>query len=359
MQEHPDYLTTQLIAYLGTKKALVSRILEEVEKVKQRLNKDKLVVLDAFSGSGVVSRALKPHAELLISNDLEAYAAVIGRCYLANRSEVDLPTVQHYVDLYNEWVDSGKRLPGFIRELYSPKDLDNITEDDRVFYTPDNAERLDTFRQLIATAPKEYQDFLLAPLLYKAMAYSNSAGHFRSFYRDKSTGVGKFGLFTGGNRYATPIRLETPVFSNYECTVEVYQDDANRLARRLDNLDLAYLDPPYNMHQYGANYFMLNLLVDYKRPRFLSDKSGIPRRWNRSDYCSKYLVEDAFADLVENLASKYLLISYNDKGYLPARNMDKILHSIGKVEKIEIPYTYSSFQGAKAVTEYLFLVEKF
>ena len=38
------------------------------------------------------------------------------------------------------------------------------------------------------------------------------------------------------------------------------------LAADLPPLDLVYLDPPYNQHPYGSNYFMLNLLVDYRAP---------------------------------------------------------------------------------------------
>ena len=48
--------------------------------------------------------------------------------------------------------------------------------------------------------------------------------------------------------------------------MEVYQQDANALTRQLPSMDLAYFDPPDNQHPYGSNDFMLNLLVDYKRP---------------------------------------------------------------------------------------------
>ena len=39
-----------------------------------------------------------------------------------------------------------------------------------------------------------------------------------------------------------------------------------RPSREYADLDLAYFDPPYNQHPYGSNYFMLNLLVHYRRP---------------------------------------------------------------------------------------------
>ena len=61
------------------------------------------------------------------------------------------------------------------------------------------------------------------------------------------------------------IELEAPVLSRFECDYAVRQQDANELARQARDLDLAYVDPPYNQHPYGSNYFMLNLLLHYRR----------------------------------------------------------------------------------------------
>ena len=75
-EENPEYLSRQLITYIGNKRALLGQIGGAVEQVKRRLGKDRLRVFDAFSGSGVVSRYFKAHASLLISNDLEQSYAV-------------------------------------------------------------------------------------------------------------------------------------------------------------------------------------------------------------------------------------------------------------------------------------------
>ena len=91
--ENPDYLSRQLITYIGNKRGLLGYIGSAVERVKRRIGKSRIRVFDVFSGSGVVSRYLKAHASLLISNDLEDYATVVARCYLRNRSTVDLPAI--------------------------------------------------------------------------------------------------------------------------------------------------------------------------------------------------------------------------------------------------------------------------
>ena len=105
-EEHPDYLSRQLITYIGNKRSLLGHIDKAVFRVKERLGKNRLRIFDAFAGSGVVSRFFKRHAELLVSNDLESFAAVAGRCFLRNRSSVNLDHLRNVVDDLNERVDS-------------------------------------------------------------------------------------------------------------------------------------------------------------------------------------------------------------------------------------------------------------
>ena len=115
-----------------------------------------------------MSRYLKAHATSLISNDFEDYAAVIGRCYLCNASTVDLNGINEIVDDLNVRVETEELPPGFIEELYAPRDESNITTEDRVFYTRENARRLDNYRRLFDSVPDGVGDMLLGPLLSKA-----------------------------------------------------------------------------------------------------------------------------------------------------------------------------------------------
>lgn len=149
--ESPDYLAKQLITYIGNKRALLGPIGIALERVKRRLGKSRLRCFDAFSGSGVVSRFLKAHASHLISNDIEDYAAVTSRCYLRNKSTVDLTAMSRIVSDLNRRVTDDIFPPGFIEELYSPRDETRITKHDRVFYTRKNAQRLDNHRRMPPT----------------------------------------------------------------------------------------------------------------------------------------------------------------------------------------------------------------
>lgn len=362
--EDPDYLSQQLITYIGNKRALLPLIGKAVDRVKRRLDKDKLDVLDAFAGSGVVSRFFKADAARLISNDLEDYAVVAGRCYLRNCGTVDLAELREIVVQFNRDVlcDAPQ---GFIEELYAPKDETRIAPADRVFYTRENARRLDRYRQLIDRAPEDCRDLLLGPLLSRASIHANTAGVFKGFYKDRRTGVGRYG---GSNadalgRIRGTIVLEPPVLSRFECDVQVRQDDANQAARDVRGLDLAYLDPPYNQHPYGSNYFMLNLLVHYRRPTELSRVSGIPTDWRRSGYNLRQQALPLFQDLVAALDAPFLLVSFNNEGFISPDAMRGLLGRLGKVEVFETQY--NTFRGSRNlknrdihVTEQLFLVER-
>lgn len=365
LAEDANYLSRQLVTYIGNKRELLGHIGVAVEQVKLRLGKNRLRVFDAFSGSGVVSRYLKAHASLLVSNDFEDYAAVIGHCYLRNRSTINLFALSKVIQDLNTRVASTSLFPtGFIEEMYAPKDETNITKDDRVFYTRENARRLDIYRRLIEEQPDDMRAMLLAPLLSEASVHVNTAGVFKGFYKNRHTGIGQFGgsgadaLF----RIKGQIKLDSPILSRFECDYQILQEDANEAARTLRNLDLAYIDPPYNQHPYGSNYFMLNLLVNYKRPKDVSNVSGIPTDWRRSGYNVRSKALPLLKDLLETIDAPFLLVSFNNEGFIAPDQMLALLNRLGSVQVIEMPH--NAFRGSRNfnnrsihVTEHLFLVE--
>ena len=363
--EDPDYLSRQIITYIGNKRALLGQIGQVVDRVKRRMGKERLRVFDVFSGSGIVSRYLKAHASMLISNDIEDYASVVGRCYLRNRSTVDLRALTEMVDEMNRRVEGESFPTGFIEELYAPRDESRITGEDRVFYTRDNARRLDGYRRMIDNAPEDTRELLLAPLLSETSIHSNTAGVFKGFYKNRETKIGQFGG-TGSDalvRIKGKIVLEPPVLSRFECDYDVLQEDANGAARRVRDLDLAYIDPPYNQHPYGSNYFMLNLLVRYERPQRISRVSGIPAGWRRSGYNVRAKSLPLMRDLLHSLDARFLLVSFNNEGFITTEEMRALLGEIGSVEVLETPY--NAFRGSRNfnnrpihVTEQLFLVER-
>lgn len=363
-EENPRFLTEQIITYIGNKRSLLGFIATAVNRVKKSLNKEKLDVVDLFSGSGVVARFLKQHARTLHVNDLEDYCETINRCYLTNAEEIDFDRLDYYYKSLLEQLDNNLHR-GFIAEMYSPKDDNNIQKGERVFYTTRNAMYIDTARETIEELPEPYRTFLLAPLIYEASVHTNTSGVFKGFYKNSQTGVGQFG---GNGKHAlqrimADIELKLPVFSNFSCDVKIYKKDANKLARELPPVDLIYMDPPYNQHPYGSNYFMLNLVNNYDRPTKVSKVSGIPEGWNKSQYNSRQTAFESMKDLCLSLNAKYLLISFSNDGFMSRDDMLSILTSIGEVEVYD--KEYNTFRGSRNlncrdihVKEYLYLVRR-
>ena len=125
--ENPDFLTKQLITYIGSKRALLNFIGTGLSIVKQRLNKEKLEIFDVFSGSGITSRYFKQYASNLIVNDIEDYSRVVNKCYLANKSELDEKKLNESYNYLKTKLSSDCLQKGFISELYSPKNDNKIS----------------------------------------------------------------------------------------------------------------------------------------------------------------------------------------------------------------------------------------
>ena len=370
-RENADYLTKQIITYIGNKRALLDFITKGIQVVQKRLQKDKLDIFDVFTGSGIVARHCKQFSRLLIVNDLEKYAALTGQCYLSNKDELNIPFLRDmYYNLLKETANKPLK-EGIVTALYSPKNDNNIKKGERVFYTRRNAMYIDTMRGLIDSVPAQYQKYFLAPLIAEASIHANTSGVFKGFHKNKATGIGQFG---GSNsdallRIKGDIILPFPVFSNFNSAYKVYNGDSNLIVKEAPEVDLAYLDPPYNQHPYGSNYFMLNLILENKYPESVSKISGIPDDWNRSSYNKKQYAYAALSDLVSNIKAKYVLISFNSEGFISLDEMTTMLGKIGKVHVLET--TYNTFRGCRNlsslaeqgardihVTEYLYLLEK-
>ena len=363
--EDPDFLAKQLITYIGNKRRLALNLERAILEIRRRLAGRRLIVADLFAGSGFVSRLLKQHSSLIIANDLEAYSATASACYLSNWDQAVAEAVSSLVDSLNRRAEAGETHPGFIQEMYAPSDDRSIEYGERVFYTAENARRLDFFAQEIAKLDEPIRSHVLAPLLSRASMHANTSGVFKGFYKDKHTGIGKFGAAAGDalKRILEPIRLEAPILSRYESESVVMKADANDAIAELPSCDLIYLDPPYNQHPYGSNYFMLNLLVDYERPNEVSDVSGIPTNWNRSGYNVRKRALPLMKELFARAPARFLLVSFNAEGYITTEALRVALEEHGTLDEIVVPY--NTFRGSRNlrgrsihVNEHLFLLDR-
>ena len=123
--------------------------------------------------------------------------------------------------------------------------------------------------------------------------------------------------------------------------------------------DIVYLDPPYNHRQYSSNYSPLNYIASYNEKIELIGKTGLIKDYNKSIFCSKVKVKDAFINMIENLNCKYIILSYNNEGLLNFDILKEFL--LLKGDTILYKINYAKFKSQKTkinqtVIEYLWFV---
>jgi adenine-specific DNA-methyltransferase len=329
--EDTQFTYQSMLTCIGNKRKLIPHIFEIVDNLRNRLQKPKLAIMDAFTGSGVVIRGLMSLCDQVYTNDLEQYAHIMSRCFLETPAAEVQARIAAHIDTMNRVAATGPyRLDGPISRLYAPQNTDDIKVGERCFYTRENALIIDTLRQYIADSVEpDIQNYLLAPLLIKASIHTNTAGVFKGFYKD-----GELGCFGGKGKNAlsrimNPIRVEIPTWSSAIVSkVQCSCGDIGDVIKTQipPTLDVIYLDPPYNQHPYGSNYFMLNVIIENREPVALSKVSGIPTNWNKSAYNSRKTAVNAMRELLANATSKsaFVVLSYNNEGIIEAEDWTQL-----------------------------------
>jgi len=358
------YVFQTMLTCIGNKRKLLHNLGPIISEIKKETNKEKLNIVDGFAGSSVVSRFLLEHSDNLYTNDLEYYSYLMAKCYLEIPNDSDQQIIKEHINTMNNISENGPFIEGIITKLYAPKETNDIKEGERCFYTHENALIIDTLRKYISDNVVDHlQVYCLVPLLNKASIHTNTAGVFKGFY--KNNGIGCFGG-KGKNalsRILKRINLDVPVFSQTNCKTTCFNQDINKLVKELPiDIDLMYLDPPYNQHPYGSNYFMLNVIAKNEVPVDISKVSGIPKNWNKSNYNTRKQAIKSIKELIKNAKSKYILISYNNEGIITESDFTEIFKETS-VKKYSIPY--DAYKGSRnlqdrsdKVEEILYLLKK-
>ena len=326
------FVFNQLIPYIGNKRKLLDLI---AQAMAHTAPSHLPSFLDVFAGSGVVSRLAKTLGYRVIANDWEPYAKVINGCYIACNGPPAFAAFGGYEKAISILNDLSPRVD-WITDHLCPRDDDGYdVEVDRMFYMRKNGMRIDAIRHKIlewhtsGDITDAEQDCLLAPLLYQACYTSNTSGVFKGFHKGWG-GKTKTALY----RIAGDLELAPAVFFDNQKTNEVMCDDAQKVAERLrgHEVDVAYLDPPYNQHPYGSNYHVLNTIALWDKPELSNTitrgtKSAIRLDWRterRSAYNYAHEAASAYARLLETLNARFILTSYSTDGFIP---LDKMLEA--------------------------------
>ena len=82
IKNNEDYLKSNIIAYIGNKRNLLSLIEKAIKKIKLYKNNKEYTFLDLFAGSGSVSRLAKSLGFKVIANDWEYYSYIINKAFI-------------------------------------------------------------------------------------------------------------------------------------------------------------------------------------------------------------------------------------------------------------------------------------
>ncbi len=375
-ENHP-YLTRGIIAYIGNKRRLLPLIGDALKRsAGSRL--EGLKFTDLFSGSSIVSRYARSLGMTVTANDWEPYARVLARAALEPIPD-DITRLFGSTDGLEEAIAgmNGLSSPGkaeqYLARYYAPASMNPEEADyrtERLFYTRENALRLDAARNSINGDGDLKSCLLLAPIIYEAATHVNTSGVFKSFHK----GFGGHGRDALG-RILAPIEFKAPIVIDAP-PGRVFCEDANALVERgaVSDSDIVYLDPPYNQHQYGSNYHLLNTIVRWDRIPEPMDtgsdgrllrKAGIRGDWidTRSAYCYREPAEKAFNRLMDSLDAPLVLISYSTDGIIPFERLRARCEAYGRVKLAANPYvTYRG--GRQSVSrrdrnlEFVLIVER-
>ena len=404
------------MAYLGNKRRLlpfIARGFDEAVRLLGITSDSPLSFADPFCGSGSVCRLARHRGWAVHASDLEYYAALMARSRLMAPSRLeaafaaeggsaaafaaldlfargsgDATCIEKALDpleaaVRERWraaLEAANEKEPWLARHYAPRDTEHADwRSERLFYTAENARYLDRARNavaelwpfdpLAADTRSDAPAALVEALLYEAATHANTSGVFKACHRGFG-GHGRDAL----SRILQPMQIEPPCLVDGPPSTTRQADAAEALAdldERGTPVDIAYLDPPYNQHQYGSNYHLLTSIARWDKPvaddrlderGWLSNRSGIRKDWTRSPWCRKESATAAFEALLAATKARVLLVSYNDGGHIPRELILERLAAKGAVHCLQAPYTAypggrQSAKRLQATSEYLFVCD--
>lgn len=300
-----------MIKYLGSKRTMVPQILALMRDLPVER------VCDLFTGTTRVAQACKRAGMYVVANDLASYSQVFGEAYIA----ADADSMD--TDKLQAWLRHLNALPG------EPGYFTKTFCEDARYFQPKNGARIDAIRAEIDVLPTNGHE--RAVLLTSLILAADKV--------DSTTGLQMAYLKQWAPRAHNDMVLKLPDL--IAGPGEAYRHDA--LAFVTDggtrDVDLTYIDPPYNQHSYAGNYHVWETLVRNDAP----EAYGIARkrtdiRGQRNPWNSKPRFRETLGSLVSAVESRYLLVSFSNEGFLASDDLEGILAEIGFVQRVDVDF---------------------
>ncbi|MGC8483651.1 MAG: DNA adenine methylase [Thermodesulfobium sp.] len=337
-QKYVDSINTLSMTYIPQFRLIGSkyRLLNQIAKVVKLENISGSSFFDAFSGSAIVGRFFKTTFNILSTDKL--YFSYILQKTLIELNEypkfkyIDIPKIsidnKCRIKQILRFLNNIQGLEGFITDHYTPMSLkvDNV---ERKYFSIENGKKIDAIREKIQDLfitnqiNEEEYFYLLTSLLFSVQKVSNISGTYGAY-----------------NKFWDP-RSKKPIMLNFIEVIsspfshKAYNEDVFDLIKNI-NVDIAYLDPPYNSRQYITNYHLLETIAKYDAPK-ISGLTGIREYSERekSVFCNKVDAGKYFLILLKKLQTRNIIISYNSDGIMSKEEMLGLLEE-SDYKKIKI-----------------------
>ena len=296
--------------YIGNK----TRLLPFILRTLKRSGIDVGTAHDAFAGTASVSRALKQNGWRVHSSDLLMSSYVLQRAYVvAESAGTDLG------ERASELAGLSPR-EGFITRHFSP--ATGVGTQGRMYFTPENAGRIDAAREALENWREVGQigadDYylLLAAIIEGADRVANTAGVYASYMK----------RWQPNARRAFSIVPEKPIKGAQ--IAEAHLMDATDAARQIGEVDLIYIDPPYNSRQYVAYYHIPEILArgwTDSAPAIRGKVGLLAGSEGRSQWSHGRRVRKLFSALLAASGARQALVSFNSEGHLAPDALQSLL----------------------------------
>lgn len=301
--------------YLGCKATLIENIRELFERQELLENgRNRLVLFDAFCGTGTIANHFKNRFNLVINDNLHcATAFACGRIF-ASRCTFDTLGFNPF-DYFNE---NDNQIVGFFSNNYAPK------LSGRMYFTDWNAGRIDYFRQQIQEwfdgkqITYEEYCYLLSSLLESVSHVANVAGVYGAFLKTWDPRAVKNIIFM------PPADTDTEPDPHNNNHVQIVNGNIEDIIEDVA-CDILYLDPPYTKNSYSVQYHILETLILNDNPTLKGITGARPYSDISNDWSKPNKVAVLFDKVIAKTQASHIIFSYSSDGLM---SKDYIMYAL-------------------------------
>ncbi len=299
-----------MIKYLGSKRRLVPALTVLAEASGARTG------LDLFCGTTRVAQAWKRLGITVTAVDSARFAHVMACCYVATDPEAvpgSRPEVADAVDRLNAVVGRA----GYVTATFCEASR---------YFRPENGARIDAVRDVIE------RDFTGSALLAGTGHQSAGGGRPGRLDHRPADGLSE-GMGTPGEPAASPCGC--PVCSPGPAGPSEGTPVFWPARPELGEVDLAYLDPPYNQHRYDSNYHVWETIVAWDAPSHYGvacKRADLRDPDRRSAFNGKRTMPVALERVIGAVRADVVVLSYNNESWLSFDELHGLCASRGHVE---------------------------